>query len=273
MPKDSSPDTLPAEGRNNDSSVTSEARGEAEHALEEAGFVRSGGEWIGSLQINDAKSVAVRISLPARFPDVLPEISVDRKSLPKRIAHVEKTGKICIAPSSGVLIDADRPADLIIESLQLAKGVLQRGLSGESDEDLQREFLAYWESTDQVATYSLCSPDGSFRELVVNRVTGIGFLKSGPLVIADRKGDVERWAQNLDAKHVLVGKAAFLPFQTSLILRISVFGPQLVSSANCSGRTVLLETLACSKDGWNQPVFPQRFCFHCQNLQETQDAY
>ena len=215
MPKASAPDKAPTEEQNSEASKTSEARGEAERALQGLGFVRSGIEWTGGLRIDQGTSVDVWVSLPERFPDVLPEIKVDRKALPKRVAHVEKSGKICIAPSSGVLIDADRPADLVVESLQLAEGVLKRGLSGESDEDLQREFLAYWESTDQVTTYSLCRADGGFRELTVSRVTGGGFLKSGPLVLADKKGDVEHWAQNLGAKYILVGKAAFLPFQTS----------------------------------------------------------
>lgn len=215
MPNENTPDNGPAEDPNNDTTESSEARREAESVLRGKGFVHSGGVWTGSLRINKDTFVNVGVSLPERFPDVLPVIRVDRKSLKRRIAHVEKNGKICIAPSSGVLIDADRPADLVIESVQLAEDVLKRGLNGESDEDLQKEFLAYWEPTDQPRTYSLCSADGGFRELVVYKVNGAGFLKSRPLVLADTKGDLEFWSQNLGAEHVSVGKAVFLPFETS----------------------------------------------------------
>jgi len=214
VPKESTPDTAHTEDQEREVGDTLQARGEAERALEELGFVRSGDGWTGSLQIDDHTHVDVGVALPQRFPDALPEVKVDRKALPRRIPHVEENGKICIAPLTGILIDADRPADLVLESVQLATGVLKRGLSGESDEDLQREFLAYWKATDKAATYNLCSADGGFRELVVARVTGTGFLKAAPFVLADTKAEVTHWAANLSAKIELVGKAAFLPFQT-----------------------------------------------------------
>jgi hypothetical protein len=192
-----------------------DARRLAERSLEDLGFTWSGAEWTGFLRVDTTPPVNARVTLPEEFPDVLPEIRVDRKSLPKRVAHVEESGKVCIAPSSGVLIDADRPGDLVIESLERAESTIKKGLSAESDRDFQVEFLAYWKSTDRRSSYSICTDLGRFHEIVARQVTGDGFLKNGPMVLADNKADLDQWAGNLVADSGVIGKGVLVPLQTS----------------------------------------------------------
>jgi ThiF family protein/E2/UBC family protein B len=214
VPNDSTEIEAGAEGEGSAAGAFPEARALAERTLEDAGFTRSGNDWIGGLRVDETTIVQARLSLPERFPDALPEIKVDRKTLPRRIPHVEENGKICIAPSSGVLIDADRPADVLLRSLELAEEVLRKGLSGASERDFQIEFLAYWKPTDQRTTYSICKERGGFREVILSRVTGEGFLKPGQIVVSDSEEDVARWSSNLGATHVRIDKAVLVPLES-----------------------------------------------------------
>ncbi|MBU0714153.1 MAG: ThiF family adenylyltransferase [Verrucomicrobia bacterium] len=139
---------------------------EAEAVLVEKGFVKSSdGRWIGHLTVS-GPSVEVSVTLPAEFPYRVPEISIDPKNLPRRIPHVERNGKLCIIPTTGVLIDSDRPRDIVTDCLARAEILLRKGLSGANEADLIEEFLAYWNpSCDGGTIRSICTAETPSREI------------------------------------------------------------------------------------------------------------
>lgn len=198
------------------------AREEAALELYACGFVRApdGESWTGVLTLPEhagivSVEVHAEVRLPVTFPDALPEVQVDRARLPRRIAHAEKNGKICIAPTSGVLLDAERPRELVREALTRAAREIARGIAGESDPDLQSEFLAYWEETDAYDTYCICSPDGPLRTVARVRVKGKGFLASEHVLIADSEAIAEAWAANVGATATPSDTVLFVPLHTT----------------------------------------------------------
>ncbi len=156
------------------------------------------------------------VRLPVQFPQVLPEIIISRTDLPIRIADVEASGKICIAPTSGVLLDADRPFSLIDEALNRAIQVVARGIAGELDDDLQEEWLAYWDTTDTARTYSICTATDVARRIVAVRASGQAPLKSN-IVVADTRQQVEAWAAAIGAGIDHAKSAFFIPVERSFL--------------------------------------------------------
>lgn len=151
-------------------SVREKALREAGAALSDRGFEPADdGWWSGTLAV-EGMTIPVRVSLPEDFPDCLPEVRVDRKSLPRRIPHIEGNGKLCLIPSTGVLIDAARAGDLVRESLSRSQALLTAGLSGANEPDLTSEFLAYWDpEADGKPILSICRPTGATRPISLLR--------------------------------------------------------------------------------------------------------
>ncbi len=216
-PIEAHPDSLAAIIRADLTAVRQAAHEEAAAALEQAGFeLGERDEWHGILRPpGNLPSVPVRVCLPDNFPDSLPEVFADRGNLARRIAHAEASDKICIAPLSGVLLDADRPRALVTEALARATDVIGRGLTGASDPDLQLEILAYWGGTGSQRTYSICDPDGTTRQLSVIRLRALAMFHEGATLLADSVDAGVSWASNLGTSGTFAGTAFFVSLQTS----------------------------------------------------------
>jgi molybdopterin-synthase adenylyltransferase len=175
--------------------------------------------WTGALLLSAQgelvpASLPAEVRLPAAFPDALPEIRIKHADLPRRIAHVEESGKICIAPTQGILLDAERPGELVRDAIARAARVIARGLSGESDEELQSEFLAYWKASG-VQVVCICNPDGPQRSVVRMRIERGTFTDKPRSLLADSVAEAATWAKKLGATVAPDGVALFFPLRTS----------------------------------------------------------
>lgn len=195
------------------------ARDEAAITLAEAGFIRRGeDEWEGELHLQGPRlTIPARVRLPKNFPDALPEVFVDEADIGQRIAHVESTGKVCIVPISGVLLDADKPRKLVEEALVRAAREVTRGLLGESEADLQLEFQAYWQEAGDARIYSLCNPEGPARAVSMLRLRGMEGIDDGEMLLADTEEAGTQWASNLGTTSTPSGVAFFVPLRTSFL--------------------------------------------------------
>ncbi|MCI0719164.1 MAG: ThiF family adenylyltransferase [Acidobacteria bacterium] len=158
----------------------------AARALEDCGFQLHGGKWTGEITLNQARTIPLTVVLPPEFPDSLPNIYAEHEALIRRVPHIERDGKLCLAPSTGTLLDADNPEGIVRESLIRARGLLESGLNGELDEDFYREFLAYWGA--DVTFRSVCTPKGLPREICVTELRGDderGAATSPTILLAD----------------------------------------------------------------------------------------
>src|SRR6185369_11824294 len=89
--------------------------------LKELGFLAAEKGWFeGRIEVG-GKSFSTRIGVPDEFPAKLPHIYFDETELPGPIAHVEEVGKVCIAHSTGLLLDRRNPEGILRESIERAK--------------------------------------------------------------------------------------------------------------------------------------------------------
>lgn len=85
----------------------------------------------------------LKIGFLPSFPRSLPAIFVFDPTTPR--LHVDSKGKICLTDESSLLLDENKPTQLIIECLKLAERVLSLiPGSAEYQDELKKEFLFYW---------------------------------------------------------------------------------------------------------------------------------
>jgi molybdopterin/thiamine biosynthesis adenylyltransferase len=168
--------------------VRAEARPQAEGALGQLGFQKRGDDtWAGALAGLGSISWSVRVVLPDAFPDTLPEVFVEGAF--GGLAHIDPTGKVCIAPSTGVLLDTKRPADLVADAIQRATRILS--LSPEEHKrDRLQEFNAYWPQPPGMVLSSICPVPLIAGEICIAEVTGSTTLH----LAASDIGSAEMWA-------------------------------------------------------------------------------
>lgn len=167
------------------------AAGAAADRLRERGFERQDDGWAGTIECGGC-AAPVRLVLPRQFPDVLPEIYLTeprRERSDQCLAHVERNGKLCLAPPSGVLIDVDRPADIVDAALDRANSIL-RLPADEAARDIQAEYNSYWGS-DRSA-YSALDANSNTGPVVVALPK-----KRKTVIVANSRESAANWARML----------------------------------------------------------------------------
>jgi len=228
-----------------------DAQGIAEEYLRSRGFVERIGSWEGILDNVEGKTLSIRVRLSARFPDILPEIFLaNQAELSGRVAHVEKSGKVCIAPATGILVDVDNPVGIVEQSLSRAARIVSDGISGRSRGDLQTEFLAYW-GDDAEKLLSICSPEGGARRLVlVHLAPGEGYIPNRlTKLIADSASEARAWIARLGGVAVREEGAFFTPLEFGF--DPPGFGEQIsVKRARAILREHAIESVNASFNSW-----------------------
>lgn len=172
-----------------------QARAEAEDELKERGCIlNADGLWEFSINLDAYRKMPAKVALPAKFPDELPEIFIERSRLVRRIPHVERSGKICLAPKTGILLDATAPRQLIRDALNRAQRILIDGLSGKNSADLIEEFSAYWNSGVSASIVSICDPSAESRSVLLNELIVPGEPKRTVTLAADNSVLAEQWS-------------------------------------------------------------------------------
>lgn len=81
---------------------------------------------------------------------------VDYSSMPF-IPHVESNGKLCLFELEGVLIDHNF-SGLLLQCIERAKNILEKGLYFNNDREFVREFSSYWEKQPKVRIMKCAIP-------------------------------------------------------------------------------------------------------------------
>lgn len=142
--------------------------------------------------------------MPEDFPNAIPQIFVEGKSLGKRIPHIEKDGKLCLAPNTGILIDSTKPKGIVSDSLERASKLIQDGLSEKNKEDFLTEYQAYWNAEETIQF--ICNPDGEDRVVVMTTLTKD---EKGGTFFFDDYDSAKKWATKTEYK-ITEKKEAFL---------------------------------------------------------------
>lgn len=179
---------------------------DAAEVLTQCGFdSRSRMEWLGHLGLPDNR-VAIRIELPPEFPDKLPEIFLQNPTEVDTQSHIESSGKICIAPTSGNLLDFDRPSAIVLESLEKAKTVLEAPAKDQA-RDIQLEIVAYWPDKDSASNiWSLIAPSEDGREIAFSTIQ----LNGTYTLFAENDKSLKQWAHKVGANYGDISKSYLL---------------------------------------------------------------
>lgn len=136
--------------------------------------------------------------------------------MPQAIPHVERSGKVCIAPEGGVLIDVSRLGDVVEEALIKARGIIAAGMaSGEAE--LQKEFLAYWDADAGDKYFRVVTP----LPLKEGPIAMLHALRSAQHpyehLIAATAEEAKNWASRAGFAVRIIDAAYILPLEKSLI--------------------------------------------------------
>lgn len=190
----------------------------AEAVLTAQGFQRNYNDtWQGMLELEQHGAIPTTIQLPSRFPDVLPDIFIAPEALPRLIPHIERSGRICLAPSTGILIDTSQPGKLVSEALERATTTLIEGLSGTNADDVGDEFEAYWIDENTTGVWSICELTGPARPI------SHFWLQSGSgsqiinRLFASSRETARAWAQRVGRRVKRATPAFLIPLTTPFL--------------------------------------------------------
>lgn len=188
------------------------AKAEAQMELIKNGFSWSEAEnrFVGILSCGEWGDFRAEVSLPEDFPFALPSVFINRKTLKARIPHVERNGKLCVAPNTGILIDAAKPESIIRETLERARQILINGFTEKNREDFLEEFLAYWNPSEDIT--SICSAGKSSR---VISLTTFARREKMVTLVADDFESAQSWTMQMDTKCGKREEAFFLFAETA----------------------------------------------------------
>jgi hypothetical protein len=168
--------------------------------LADLGFQPGENGFEGHLELDGIGRFAVRIEIPSEFPAKLPIISFREDELQRTIAHVMDNGRVCIAHTSGVLLDRHNPEGILHESVERARKILSKGLSGESEPDLIAELLAYWNRRTEFNALSIVSPDAVPRRIVLATVDNASQLPlKRAMLFAESSAQAAKWLERFGA--------------------------------------------------------------------------
>ena len=195
-----------------------DAQDAASSRLAELGFEKAAdGRWVGGFAGPGATDLSATVKLPHSFPDELPEVFVPINELPRMIAHVDDRGKVCFAPEDAVLLNSANPVGIVDTSLAKATQVLADGLCGASDQDILREFLAYWRIGASERAFSLCEIDERAREIVVAEFKPPFEGHGHRMLFAETQAVAERWALRQKREVQTLLNSFYLPFSSSFV--------------------------------------------------------
>lgn len=170
-------------------------------------FSRKGnGAWEGKLDIGLGKPIRIQVKFKEKFPYELPELYIDCNKLPRLVPHVDRKGKICIA-DEGILIDSERPGQIVMDVLGKAESLLRDGLEGKLDADIGDEFLSYLDFDFHL--YSVCSTRlACSKEISLLEFKGFN-PSSNVCLFADDLESGKKWLNKMDFKFLNESKAWF----------------------------------------------------------------
>ena len=150
--------------------------------------------WKGTITCG-TEQVEIIVGLPFAFPDDLPNIYLVDHTIP--IPHLTTTrdNHVCFANSEEVLCNPDRPADIIVDSLQRACETIKQGLSGLNHQDFETEFEAYWaDSLTEEWWTSILNPGGEPR--IIARLYSDKSILGSDCLVGESEEQCRTWMVN-----------------------------------------------------------------------------
>jgi len=143
------------------------------------------------------RSFTFLVAIPPTFPDNLPKFYLTEKDFLDFgfIPHVDKNRFVCTRDPAVVVLNDSYPGEALEKLLQIAIQILEVGLKGESQQDFENEFLAYWNEHTELQTIMIDkipkTPSVLIQYEVKPQLFGASFL------IATSKSSARSWITRL----------------------------------------------------------------------------
>lgn len=132
-----------------------------------------------------ATQARMRAELRAPFPAARPLVMLDVPDQFGPLPHLNlETGEVCYSNQEAVLLDWQRPEELVVECLRRAINVLEKGIAGELWADYVDEYEAHWRSGITARQMSIVDPADEVREVIL-------FERGDATTLADDTADIE----------------------------------------------------------------------------------
>lgn len=104
--------------------------------------------------------LTVKISFDEFFPLSLPQFYLEPWDALGFIPHISPQGFICYLSPEGMVLDQDRPGEIVKDAFDRAVSLLAAGVTGTNTRDFINEFEAYWSYLQRVPDVRLISYPG-----------------------------------------------------------------------------------------------------------------
>ncbi len=160
------------------------------------------------------QEVTLRLVLDAAFPLTLPRFFLCPWNVLGFIPHVDQRGFICYADPEGLVIDRQRPLQVVEEAFERVVGVLTSGVTGQNQEDFIDEFDAYWgKLPGRLSARSMIEPSDVVSQVVVV------FDKEQQLCIAGSTGDISAYHNGKQmGQSLTLQNGLYLPLEPGILL-------------------------------------------------------
>ena len=173
--------------------------------LDKKGFSKKENGFISDYKIGEL-SIKLKIKFSEDFPYELPNVFIlNYDSLPF-IPHVEKSGKICLFQPGSIVLDYDRPIEILDILIDKVSETLKAGLTSPTS-DLVLEFLAYWQGCNIV---SFIKVNEQARQIFCARLNK-EILQHGQYMIADDKNELLSFSERFCVDTSQLQKALYVP--------------------------------------------------------------
>lgn len=212
------------------------------------GFTRrSDGCWSGVLAATDGiERRTVTVQLPRTFPDALSEVRIFPREHEPRVAHSNDHGKLCLFAKTGLLVDAGRSADVIVQVLGRAKKIVFESSEEERTSDIREEFCAYWSDDPTKEVFSIVDAKSASQRLSVGRVR----LGASRPIVGDSVASITEWCKRAGLLAITVSQSGYFA-QLARSAELSLLSDDLTGSAVMEKLSLwMLPAEWASLEGW-----------------------
>jgi molybdopterin-synthase adenylyltransferase len=126
----------------------------------------------------DEEEVTLCIGTNHTFPLSLPIVFLQPADTFGIIPHLEGDGCLCYLDPEGLLLNSEKPVEILVEAIERSITLLQNGIRGLNKQDFMDEFRFYWQRAI-AEPKSLCSfifADNTLRQIFAYKETGKDFF-------------------------------------------------------------------------------------------------
>jgi molybdopterin/thiamine biosynthesis adenylyltransferase len=144
--------------------------------------------------------IELRISIPFNFPDSFPKASIGEENLKEiyPIPHLSRGNDLCLFDTVQAIPNQEYPIGVLEATIDKARDLLEKGITGVNNEDYIDEFYNYWSEESKENYLSIVKPSEFPKEVFLIPFKHKGWIYQG--IFSDSKSSALNWIKHLGGK-------------------------------------------------------------------------